>query len=202
MENESGPEIGEVIRRIRKEAALTIDNLAAETGLSRAYISQVENSKAAPSLQTIRRLCRALKVSPALLFEDPHAGCALLTADRQKVMHFETVIDGETFRKVIHVLSEPAKKLELVQIELSPGNIAGDHAHPGEEIFFVLEGEMTLTHGSETYALKAGDSVHIDSQKTHKLHNHGTVPVKLISARTPPGFIDLRHGDTLELMRN
>ena len=34
MKDENGPEIGEVIRRIRKEAELTIDNLAAETGLS------------------------------------------------------------------------------------------------------------------------------------------------------------------------
>lgn len=202
MVNEDAPEIGEVIRRIRKEAHMTIDDLAAETGLSRAYISQIETAKAAPSLQTIRRICRALGVSPALLFEDPDAGCVLLPSDRQKVMHFETAIDGETFRKAITVLNEPNKKLELVMIELSPGNIAGDHAHPGEEIFFVLEGEMTLTHGNRSHLLRAGDAVHIDSQQTHKIHNHGSRPVRLISARTPPGFIDLRHEDTLKHMRN
>ncbi|MFN3145765.1 MAG: helix-turn-helix domain-containing protein [Paracoccaceae bacterium] len=200
--NDDTPEIGDVIRRIRKDAGMTIDDLAAATGLSRAYISQVETSKAAPSLQTIRRICRALDVSPALLFEDPEAGCVLLRSDRQKVMHFETVIDGETFHKAINVLSEQNKKLEMVLIELSPGNIAGDHAHPGEEIFYVLQGEMTITHGSATYLLREGDSVHIDSQLMHRIHNHGSEPVKIISARTPPGFIDLRHEDTLKLMRN
>lgn len=133
-------EIGDVIPRIRKESAMTIDDLAAATGLSRAYISQVETSKATPSLQTIRRICSALDVSPALLFEDPDAGCVLLRSDRQKVMHFETVIDGEKFHKIINVLSEQNKKIEMVLIELSPGNIAGDHAHAGEEIFYVLEG--------------------------------------------------------------
>ena len=69
LSKDDAPEIGDVIRRIRKDANMTIDDLAAATGLSRAYISQVENSKAAPSLQTIRRICRALDVSPALLFE-------------------------------------------------------------------------------------------------------------------------------------
>ena len=195
-------EIGDVIRRIRKEAGMTIDDMAALTGLSRAYISQVETGKATPSLQTIRRVCRALDVSPALLFEDPDAGCVFLRSDRQKMLHFETVIDGEAFQKVITVLSEQNKKMEMVLIELSPGNIAGDHAHAGEEIFFVLEGEMTLTHGNQTYLMHAGDSVHIDSQQMHKLYNHGSVELKVISARTPPGFMDLRHEDTLKRMRN
>lgn len=202
MVNDDSPDVGDVIRRIRKDAQMTIDDLAAATGLSRAYISQVETSKAAPSLQTIRRICRALDVSPALLFEDPEASCVHLRSDRQKAMHFETVIDGEKFQKVITVLSEQNKKLEMVMIELSPGNIAGDHAHPGEEIFFVMEGEMTITHGNQSFLLRAGDSVHIDSQQMHRIHNHGNETVKIISARTPPGFIDLRHEDTLKLMRN
>lgn len=177
---------------------MTIDDVAGRTGLSRAYISQVETSKASPSLQTVKRLCDVLNVSPAVLFENPSAQCVVLPAGRQKVLHFETTRGEDVFTKVINILSEPNRKLELVRIELSPGNTAGDHAHPGEEIFYVLEGEVTITHGDRSHILRAGDSVHIESQLTHKLHNHGDAPVHLISARTPPGFIDLRHDETLK----
>ncbi|MEQ8347507.1 MAG: cupin domain-containing protein [Sneathiellaceae bacterium] len=195
-------EVGAAIRRIRKEARLTIDDLSHRTGLSRAYISQIETAKASPSLQTVKRICEELNISPALLFEDPEASCIVLRVERQKVLQFETVKDDMVYTKIVNMLSEPNKKLELVQIVLTPGSTAGDHAHAGEEIFFVLEGEVTITHGQQSHVLRAGDSAHIESQMTHKLHNHGSVPVKFISARTPPGFIDLRHEETLKSLRN
>lgn len=195
-------EVGARIRKIRKSAGLTIDELSRQTGLSKAYISQVETAKASPSLQTVKKICSELNVSPAILFEDPEADCVVLRKSRQKVLQFESVKDEDVFTKTINILSEQNKKLELVQIVLSPGNTAGDHAHPGEEIFFVLEGEVTITHGDEEHILHAGDSVHIESQRTHKLYNHGSSPVKFISARTPPGFVDLRHDETLKSLQN
>lgn len=192
-------ELGATIRRLRKEARLTIDELSARTGLSRAYISQIENAKASPSLQTVRRICTEFGVSPAILFSEPDEGCVVIRANRRQVLQFETVVGTDVFTKVVHMLSEPNRKLELALIELSPGNVAADHAHPGEEIFFVLEGQITLTSGDEKHVLAAGDSVHIESSRHHRLVNNGTAKARFLSARTPPGFIDLRRDETLKL---
>ncbi|MGH1464533.1 MAG: cupin domain-containing protein [Cognatishimia sp.] len=195
-------EIGTTFRRLRKEAGMTIEKFAQMTGLSRAYISQVETSKASPSLQTVRKMCDALNVSPAILFENPEAQCIFIPANRQKILHFESERDNQTFSKVINILSDQNRRLEVVTIELSPGTTAGDHAHPGEEVFFILEGETTVTHGNQEFLMKAGDSIHIESQKLHKLYNHTDKNVRILSARTPPGFIDLRHDETLKSLRN
>ncbi|MDC0738061.1 cupin domain-containing protein [Cognatishimia sp. SS12] len=195
-------EIGSTFRRLRKEAGLTIGDLADTTGLSRAYISQVETSKASPSLQTVRAMCDALGVSPAILFEDTEAQCVFLPKKRQKVLHFESEKDEQVFSKTINVLSDQNRKLEVVILELSPGTTAGDHAHPGEEVFFILEGELTVTHGKKEFMMSVGDSIHIESQQLHKLYNHTDQNVRVISARTPPGFINLRHDETLKSLKN
>ena len=190
-------EIGETFRRLRRERNLTIDDLMAATGLSRSYISQIENNRASPSISTLRKLCAGLEVSPALLFEDPDASCTVIRADKRRILHFETVQGDAVHTKMIHMLSESNRKLEFVMIELSAGHTAGDHAHPGEEIFFVLDGEITLTYGDEKHHLNAGDSVHIESQRHHMLHNRGKSTARLLSARTPPGFVDLKHDETM-----
>lgn len=195
-------EIGTTLRRLRKGAGLTIDEFSQMTGLSRAYISQVETSKASPSLQTVRKMCAALNVSPAILFEDPEAQCVFLPTKRQKILHFESERENQSFSKVINILSDQNRRLEVVTIDLSPGTTAGDHAHPGEEVFYILEGEITITHGSQEFLMKTGDSIHIESQQLHKLYNHTDKNVRILSARTPPGFIDLRHDETLKSLRN
>ena len=45
-------------------------------------------------------------------------------------------------------------------------------AHEGEEFIYVLEGEINIAYGKETYELKAGDSIFYDSIVKH--HVHGT----------------------------
>jgi transcriptional regulator with XRE-family HTH domain len=198
MDRTAEAKMGNAIRRLRKERNLTIDNIAETTGLSRAYISQIETNKASPSLPTIRKICSGLGISPAVLFEDPDAGCSVIRADRRSVLRYELDRDGEIFTKTVHLLSPPSRKLELVILELSPQHIAGDHAHPGEEIFYPLEGEVTITCDMSEYVLRAGDAIHIDGQRWHKLYNHSQNIVRILSARSPPGSIDIGRDETLK----
>lgn len=45
--------------------------LAARASMARSYISDLENAENAATLVIVARLARALKVSPALLVDDP-----------------------------------------------------------------------------------------------------------------------------------
>ena len=45
--------IGERLRQTRLSRKRTIDEIAARTGLSRSYISQVETGKASPSIPSL-----------------------------------------------------------------------------------------------------------------------------------------------------
>ena len=83
-------------------------------------------------------------------------------------------------------------------LELSPQHTAGDHVHPGEEVFYLLDGEVTVTYGNSEFVLRPGDSIHIDAQHRHKIFNHSRVVARILSARTPPGLIDIRRDETLK----
>ncbi len=62
---------GQRVRTIRRQRGLTQEELAAEAGFDRTYISLVERGLRNVSLLNMRRLAQALGVTPASLLEDP-----------------------------------------------------------------------------------------------------------------------------------
>jgi transcriptional regulator with XRE-family HTH domain len=69
MEDETGivSVVSENVRRARKAAALSQEELAFEAGLDRTYVSQVERRKRNLTIVVLARLAAALRVSPAKL---------------------------------------------------------------------------------------------------------------------------------------
>jgi transcriptional regulator with XRE-family HTH domain len=57
--------LGDILREARERAGLTQEQLAFQAGVDRTYVSQLENDKKSPTVQTLFRLCRAMKASPA-----------------------------------------------------------------------------------------------------------------------------------------
>ena len=60
-------QLGKRIRDLRFRRGLTVQQLAEASGLSKGFISQVENDRISPSLATLRDLARALETSIAFL---------------------------------------------------------------------------------------------------------------------------------------
>lgn len=188
-------DIGKRLRETRVARNMVIDDVAAASGLSRAYISQVETGKASPSIQTLEKLGAALDISVSSLFVEDAAGCTVIRAGDRRNVHF-----GEPdakHRKVMQYMSAPDRQLELVIVEIPAQSTAIDkaHAHEGEEACHVLEGTVEVFYGDEIHKLGPGDSIHWDSRIAHWLKNTGDVPAKLIVARTPSGLMDMRFDD-------
>jgi transcriptional regulator with XRE-family HTH domain len=57
--------LGGILREAREKAGLSQEQLAFRAGLDRTYISQLENDRKSPTVQTLFRLCEAMKASPA-----------------------------------------------------------------------------------------------------------------------------------------
>lgn len=60
---------GRVLRRLRKEAGLTQEQLGFEAELRRTYVSILELGQQQPSLTTILKVAQALKCSPGTLLD-------------------------------------------------------------------------------------------------------------------------------------
>ena len=59
--------LGENVRRLRRERALTQEQLAFEAHIDLTYVGGIERGRRNPSLLVIARLAKALGVEPATL---------------------------------------------------------------------------------------------------------------------------------------
>ena len=178
-------QLGRKIRDLRLRRGLTVQQLAEASGLSKGFISQVENDRTSPSLATLRDLAMALETSVAyLVVEEDQVPHVVRKAERPRVQ-----VGGNTSR--VEVLSaQPKRNLELLMAELPPGLNAGDkrHYHHGEECVEVLEGRVRLTCGNQVMVLETGDSCHYDGRVPHAVENCGSGTARLLIAMTPAAF--------------
>jgi transcriptional regulator with XRE-family HTH domain len=178
-------QLGKKIRDLRLRRGLTVQQLAVATGLSKGFISQVENARTSPSLATLQDLARALETSVAyLVVEEEQVPYVIRASERPRIQ-----VGGNTSR--VEVLSaQPKRNLELVLAELPPGVSAGEkrHYHHGEECVLVLEGRVSLTCGDHVLVLEQGDSCHYDGRVPHALENTGALTARVLIAMTPAAF--------------
>ncbi|MDP9477659.1 MAG: helix-turn-helix domain-containing protein [Actinomycetota bacterium] len=59
--------MGDTLKRLRTESALTQEELAANAGLTTAAVARIERNEANPRPSTLRKLAQALDVSPSEL---------------------------------------------------------------------------------------------------------------------------------------
>ncbi|ORT61789.1 helix-turn-helix transcriptional regulator [Streptomyces sp. CB03238] len=66
---QSSQELAATLRKLRKQAGLSGDRLAARCNMSQSKVSRIESGKVRPSLVDIERILRALDAPPALVAE-------------------------------------------------------------------------------------------------------------------------------------
>lgn len=59
--------LGENVRRYRKQAAISQEELSLRTGIKRSYISDLERGTRNPTVKAVGRLAEALNVEPSSL---------------------------------------------------------------------------------------------------------------------------------------
>jgi transcriptional regulator with XRE-family HTH domain len=82
-----------------------------------------------------------------------------------------------------HRLTKTAEQnIEFLQTEYPVGATSGERMsrHAGREFGLILEGELSIEIGFDTYVLQAGDSIAFDSTRPHRLTNTGSVPMRAI----------------------
>jgi transcriptional regulator with XRE-family HTH domain len=57
------------VKRLRKLRKMSQEQLAAKAGISRTYLARIETARQDPTLSTIEKLARALRVKPGRLLE-------------------------------------------------------------------------------------------------------------------------------------
>lgn len=176
-------QIGTRLRDLRAARELSLRHLARLIGASPSLLSQVENGKVMPSVDTLYLLAGALGVPVATFFGDAPGGAvdsvgrtAVVRATARRRIRLEHGVTWE------NLLPAEDSSLRFMEIHYAPGAHSGDHLlrHPGRDLFVVLEGELVFEVGFAEHRLAAGDSVSFGDFQPHRLRNDGNVPARAI----------------------
>ena len=82
-------------------------------------------------------------------------------------------------------LAMPGQELVQAIVDLPNGARSGRHTHPGEEVAYVLEGEIILAvQGRPPHTLKAGDTFFVEKSRIHETINESGAPAKILVTYT------------------
>ncbi|MDR1044434.1 MAG: XRE family transcriptional regulator [Candidatus Adiutrix sp.] len=178
--------IGSVLKKLRLEKGLTLQQLADMASVTAAYISKLENEKVSPSIQTLHKIAEALKVSIIEFFENDLIDDPCINPPESWT---KKLVKGwkADVRQMVKLVGN--KKMQPFFTTIPPKGGAHDHyTHPGEEFVYVLEGRLTLTLNGETIELKSGTLAYFSALVAHTWVNNGEVPVKMIWVCSPPSW--------------
>lgn len=178
--------LGANIKALRMIKGLKLRELSGRVGCSESLISKIENSVALPSITVLHKIVAALNVSMAALFADENADRGIV-ARSGKRPSFSIDKAGSQLERLIP--SEGRHLLEGNLHILAPGGGSeGLLSHDGEEVGFIIDGELELTVGDRTYLLAAGDSFTFRSEIPHSYRNPSKKHARIIWVSTPPTF--------------
>jgi quercetin dioxygenase-like cupin family protein len=81
-----------------------------------------------------------------------------------------------------HDISTAGREAVMARGEFNVGGGTPKHTHPGEEVAYVLEGQLTVeVEGKPPVTLKAGDVFFVPGGTVHAAKNSGTTPAKIVS---------------------
>lgn len=165
--------LGARLRARRKQVGKTLQQVADEAGLTVGFISQIERNISVPSLASLYNVAKALQTSvDSFLSETPARQHSIVSRGGER----PTYTFGSPDR-LYEFLERgfPEALLNATVTHVPPGYVSETMAHEGEEFLYVLSGEMVYEVDAETYRLKAGDTLHFQSNRPHKSRNEGTV---------------------------
>lgn len=176
------PDLGARLRATRTTRGWSLATAAERAELSVSFLSAVERGQANPSVGTLFKLADAYGTTvPALGAARPGAECPLVRpAERPRVL----AAGGSVL--IEDLIARPGA-LEAQRIEVQPGGGSDDaYTHPGEEMVYVLAGEVSFwLDAGERHDLAPGDALHFRSTRPHRWRNDGDAPASLLWINVP-----------------
>ncbi|AAS03374.1 helix-turn-helix domain-containing protein [Mycobacterium avium] len=169
-----------LLRPVRRQRGLTLEALAAQTGLTKSYLSKIERGQSTPSIAVALKVARALDVDVGRLFSDE-------TAREKIAVERAGGPGGRRYR----VLASSMLGKTMSPFVIRPTEQLADDPHPehaGQEFLFVHAGRVELDYGDQTFTLGPGDSAYFDASVSHKVRSVGPEPAEVVAvAHAEPG---------------
>ena len=168
-------DLGQRLRAERQRRGLTLDQLAALSGVSRSMLSEVERGGRTPTVLVLDHVATALGTSIArLLRDEAPQRVVVLRHDEQDV-----AVDPSGWERRILSPVLPGVEFEFMRTTIGPGVDAGTFAPhaPGTREYLAMEaGVLRLSLDDEVVELRRGDALYYAGDCNHGFVNPGRRP--------------------------
>ena len=173
---------GARLRELRARRGWTLQELAARSSLSKAFLSRLESGDRQASIAAALTLSRIFDVSLASLFESPPAETPSVIVHGAEAI--EKTANGLKYAPLSH--AGRFFNLQPLHVKVSPTRRGNEHYyHDGEEWIYVLSGQLTLSLAGKTYDLEPGDAAHFESRLPHRLIARGHRDAEVLVVAAP-----------------
>jgi transcriptional regulator with XRE-family HTH domain len=163
-------QLGEHLKDLRAARGMTLDRLATATGLTKSYLSKIQNSRKLPPIATLSRIASALGTGIGSFFGDileAREGASVVRSnERLPVVRGGTAF-GYDYVSLAHKrLSKSMEPFVFTFPSKIDTHVFFDHG--GEEFVFILSGKVIFQVGDERWTLEEGDGIYFDAAIPHR----------------------------------
>jgi transcriptional regulator with XRE-family HTH domain len=177
-------EVSEKIKLLRNEKKKTLKQLSEQTGLSVSFLSQVERGESSLAITSLSKIADALDTHITSFFKPQYAEDYKISPEKMKPFTIQK--SDQKFFRASGQFSD--RKLDNYIILLPPGDYSEPSSHQGEEVYYILKGEIVFHVGNHKYLVKKGELMHFPSTIKHYYTNESGKTAKFLCVLTPKLF--------------
>ncbi|WP_190814556.1 helix-turn-helix domain-containing protein [Saccharopolyspora pogona] len=165
-----------LVRALRRERGLTLEELGGLTGLTKSYLSKVERELSTPSIAVALKIAEALDVDVSRLFVG-ETGRSAITIDR--------IGDRQAGARLQPLGADMLGKV-MSPFVLRPTAefVKHEPTHTGQEFIFVHSGTIELHYDGEEFELETGESAYLDATRAHRLRSTSESEAQVVIVAT------------------
>lgn len=174
-------ELAQRIRKLRLDRRMTLEQVASQTGLTRSWLSKVENFRVTPSLTALGEIALALGVPLSQLVEglDAKPQVVVIRKDDRLTVDRDGDRSNIKYESLAHKRANRA--MDPFFLTLQARDTSREPlSHEGEEFLMVISGQVDMKFGADVYHLQTGDTMYFDGSTRHCLVNPYETPCEVL----------------------
>ncbi len=181
--------LGGRVKALRLKRGLTQNQLAEKLNVTASYISQLERNIVTPSVDSLLMLMEELRVDPGHFLSLDKAITRRFVQPKGQRQQITLPGVGDDLVKCQSLFDTNGdRRMQPLLVTIEPGSKIPSHlfSHKGDEFILILSGEMEMDIDGETYVLREGDSIYLDSSIPDSWRNTGGKPTQAVWVLSPP----------------
>jgi transcriptional regulator with XRE-family HTH domain/KaiC/GvpD/RAD55 family RecA-like ATPase len=174
-------DLGLRMKDLRKKKGFSQKELAGYVGVTPSTISQIESSTIYPSIPALFKIGEVLGVEISTFFKRPSGAARPIFSGEGAAVSFPDLPRGSIHGWQLSPLDFEGNA-EPYLLEIEPNKKLSTHffAHKGEELGYLLEGELKTVISNTAYSVQRGETIYLKTETPSEWTNPGPDTARLL----------------------